>query len=161
MRTIIIYFSLTGNTKKLAVNIYRILKEKNFDVSLFELEEKNKESSFLKNCIRAILGKSREIEKVPNLENYDLIFLGTPVWAGRITPYVKNFLKFAELKNKKVFLFITYGSGFMKNRAMKEFIKSVEIKEGIVIGKIEIKGKRVEENINYVKQEIEKCLKES
>ncbi|MCM8784709.1 MAG: flavodoxin domain-containing protein [Candidatus Omnitrophica bacterium] len=160
MRTIIIYFSLTGKTKKLAVNIYRILKEKKFDVSLFEMEEKKKESNFFKNCIRAISGKSGEIEKIPNLENYDLIFIGTPVWAGRITPYVKNFLEFVELKNKKIFLFTTYGSGFLKNRAMREFVERVEMKGGKVIGRIEIKGKKVEENIDFVKQEIEKCLKE-
>ncbi|MCM8767264.1 MAG: NAD(P)H-dependent oxidoreductase [Candidatus Omnitrophica bacterium] len=160
MRIIIVYFSLTGKTKKLAVNIYRFLKERNLDVSLFELEEKKKESNFFKNCIRAITGKDSEIEKIPNLENYDLIFIGTPIWVGRVTPYVKSFLESVELKDKKVFLFTTYGSGFMKNKAMRKFIESIEMKEGKVIGKIEIKGNRVEENIDYVKQEIEKCLRE-
>jgi flavodoxin len=158
MEIIIIYFSLTGNTRKLAVKIYEILKAKNLDVNLFELESKEK-YSFLKNCFNAISEKIIGLDKIPHIENYDLLFIGTPVWAGKITPHVRSFLKDVELKGKKVFLFITYGSGFLKDRAIKEFVKLVETKSGEVIDKIEIKGKDIEKYLPYIKEKIEKCLK--
>jgi flavodoxin len=159
MKIIIVYFSLTGNTRKLAVKIYEIIKAKNFDVRLFELEEK-KEYSFFRNCFNAISEKIIEIDKIPHIENYDLLFIGTPVWAGKITPHVRSFLKDVELKGKKVFLFTTYGSGFLKEKAMKEFVKLVEAKGGEVIGKIEVKGKKIENYTPYIKEKIENCLKE-
>ena len=157
MKVIIIYFSLTGNTQKLAMKIYEFLKSKNFDVSLFKLERKEK-CSFWKNCFYAIFKNIIKIEKVPDIENYDLIFIGTPVWAGKITPYVRSFIKNIELKDKKVFLFTTYGSGFLKDRAMKEFIKLVEEKGGKVIDKIELKGKNVESCTSYIKEKIKEFL---
>lgn len=159
MKIIIVYFSQTGNTRKLAVKIYEILKSKNLDVDLFEIEDKEK-CCFLKNCFNAIFEKIVKIDKVPHIEKYDLIFIGTPIWAGKITPYIRSFLKDIELKNKKVFLFTTYGSGFGKNLAMKEFIKLVEMKDGKIIGLIEVKGRKVEESIDNIKEEIGKCLKE-
>ena len=159
MKIIIVYFSLTGNTRKLAVKIYEILKLKNFDVNLFELESREK-SSFLKNCFNAISEKIIEIDKIPHIENYDLLFIGTPIWAGKITPHIRSFLKDIELKDKKVFLFTTYGSGFLKNKAMEEFVKLVKAKGGEVVEKIEVRGKKVEKYLQYIKEKIEKCLKQ-
>lgn len=156
MRIIIVYFSLTGNTKKLAVRIYEILKSKNLEVSLFEIERREKKS-FLRNCIDAIFKKTEPLEKIPPVENYDFIFIGSPVWAGKITPPVRSFIREVELKNKNIFLFTTYGSGLGKENAIKEFINLIEEKGGKIIGKIEVKGKNVEKV--DIKSEIEKCLK--
>ncbi len=159
MKIIIVYFSLTGNTKKLAVKIYEILRSKNFEVDLFELENK-KRKSFLINCFEAIKGKTFYIEKIPALEKYDFVFIGSPVWAGRITPLIRSFIKEVDFSNKNIFLFTTYGSGLGKSRAMEEFEKLVFEKGGKIIGKLEVKGKKVEENIFQIKEKIEKCLKE-
>ncbi len=156
-KIIIIYFSLTGNTKKLAVKIYEILKSRGFEVSLFELESKKK--SFLMNCFDAIKGKTFHIEKVPPVENYEIVFMGSPIWAGKITPLIRSLIKEVNLSNKKVFLFTTFGSGLAKTSAMKEFEKLVKEKGGEIIGNIEVKGKKIEENINRVKETIEECLK--
>lgn len=158
MKIIIIYFSLTGNTKRLAVKIYEILKERSIEVDLFELTS-GKKRSFLINCFDALIGKKIHIEKIPPLENYDIVFIGSPVWAGKITPVVRSFLKEVNLSNKKIFLFTTYGSGFGKSNAIKDFEDNVKEKGGSVIGKIEIRGKRVKESENKIKEELERCLK--
>ncbi|MCM8803724.1 MAG: NAD(P)H-dependent oxidoreductase [Candidatus Omnitrophica bacterium] len=158
MKIIIVYFSLTGNTKKLAVKIYQFLKSKNLEVSLFELESKEKKS-FLRNCIEAIINKRVPIEKIPPIENYGCIAIGTPIWAGKIPPLVKSFIKEIDISNKNIFLFTTYKSGFLKGKAMKEFVKLIEEEKGKIIGKIDIKGKKIDENMNLIREEIEKCLK--
>ncbi|MCX7917062.1 MAG: flavodoxin domain-containing protein [bacterium] len=155
MKIIVIYLSLTGNTKKLAVKIYETLKSKNYDISLFEIAC-DKKKSFFRNCFDTLFEKKVEIEKVPNLSNYEIIFLGTPVWVGKITPYIRKFIEEIDLTGKKVFLFTTYGSGFLKDKAMNEFGKYVQEKGGKIIGKIQIKGKKIDEKI----EEIKKCLKE-
>lgn len=155
MKSIIVYFSLTGNTKKLGVKIYEILKKENFKPELFEIEIKEKHN-FIRNCIDAIKKRTVQIEKIPLIEKFDLIFIGSPVWAGSITPAVRSFIKETDFSGKDVFLFTTYGSGLLKEKAMKEFEEMVKEKNGKIIGKIEIKGKKIEEE----KEEIEKCLKE-
>jgi hypothetical protein len=43
--------------------------------------------------------------------DYDIIFIGTPVWAFRHTPAVESFLCKAHLKNKKIALFCCHGGG--------------------------------------------------
>ncbi|HOK56389.1 MAG TPA: flavodoxin [bacterium] len=159
MKIIIVYFSLTGNTRKLSVKIYEILKSKNLDVSLFEIESKER-CSFLKNCFNAIFEKLIKIDKVPHIENYDLLFIGTPIWAGKITPHIRSFLEDIDLKNKKVFLFTTYGSGFLKNKAMKEFIELVETEGGKIVDMFEVRGEKIEKYMDNLKEKIEKCLKE-
>lgn len=158
MKIIIVYFSLTGNTKKLAVKIYEFLKSKNLEVSLFELESKEKKS-FLRNCFDAIINRHVPIEKIPPVENYECIAIGSPIWATKITPFVRSFINEIDLSNKNIFLFTTYGSGFGKGKAMNEFMKLIEEKGGKVIGKIEIKGKKIDENLSLIKEELEKCLK--
>ncbi|MCM8818058.1 MAG: flavodoxin domain-containing protein [Candidatus Omnitrophica bacterium] len=159
MKIIIIYFSLTGNTKKVAEKIYKILKTKGIEVSSFRLPSGEKKS-FLRQCFEALVGKTYHIEKTPQIENYNVVFIGSPVWAGKITPIVNSFLKECNLSNKNVFLFTTYGSGFAKSNAMKKFEEIVKEKGGNLIGKIEIQGKKVEQSEDKIKEELEKCLKE-
>ncbi|MCM8771742.1 MAG: flavodoxin domain-containing protein [Candidatus Omnitrophica bacterium] len=157
-KVIIIYFSQTGNTKKLSTKIYEILKEKGLEVSLFELESKERRN-FFRNCIDAIKGKIYYIEKMPSIENYEIVFIGSPVWAGKITPLVRSLIKESNFQNKKVFPFITYGSGLGRIRALKEFEKLIIEKGGEIIGELDVKGKKIDENLPKIKEEIEKCLK--
>jgi hypothetical protein len=56
----------------------------------------------------------REPELLPMEKDpaaYDLIFLGTPVWAFSYTPAVRAFLAHANLRGKKVALFCCHGGG--------------------------------------------------
>lgn len=155
MDIIVIYFSLTGNTKKLAVRIYEVLKVKGHNVALFEVQN-FKKKSFLAYCFDTIFEKEPQIEKIPSISKVDIVFIGSPVWVGKITPYIRKLIKELDLLGKKTFLFITYGTGLFKNRAMLEFEKLVKEKGGEVIGKLLIKGSKVEKEI----EEIKKCLKE-
>lgn len=159
MKIEIIYFSLSGNTEKVAKIIFEFLRTKNINSSLFKLiPEKN--YSFLTNCNLALKEKEIPLKETPDIKNFDLIFIGSPVWAFNITPAVRTFLNKTDLNGKEIFLFTTYGSGTGKSKAMRKFEELVRNKGGKVKGKIEIKGKRVDEEKGRIEKEVEKCLKE-
>lgn len=49
---------------------------------------------------------------LPGLDEYDVVFLGTPVWWGTAVPPVKSFLEAsARLDGKTVVPFVTHGGG--------------------------------------------------
>ena len=68
--------------------------------------------------------KEREAGVIPeiqpvkaNIADYDVIFLGYPVWFGTYAPPVTAFLNQADLSGKKVVPFCTFGSGGLESSA--------------------------------------------
>lgn len=70
MKVLIIYYSETGKTKKIAESIYEVTSQ-NHDTHLKNLKE----------------------VKVDDLNNYDLIFLGSPCHSADLAPPVLKFLE--------------------------------------------------------------------
>lgn len=91
MKTLIIYYSRDGHTKKVAEQ----LKEK-LMADCFELQEVQSRLGivgWLKAGKDATLKKITEIIE-PNLDlpNYDLVIIGTPVWAFTMASAVRGWL---------------------------------------------------------------------
>lgn len=112
MKTIIVYFSLDGNTKY-AADI--IAEQLNADILRLEPVKEYPKGNFSKFFWG---GKSVIFGNVPKLvpyqfevEKYDLIILGTPVWAGSFTPPLKTFIRNNDLSNKKVAFFACNSGG--------------------------------------------------
>ena len=111
MRTICIYHSETGNThavmEELARNIGAEL------IRVRDLAEYGKASMYLLGAPRARMGALAEIEPEQiDLSGYDLVILGTPVWAFRPTPAANAI--FRAIQNgsgKKAFIVCTSGGG--------------------------------------------------
>ncbi len=112
MKSIIVYYSYSGNTRRVAVVLAETLAEIT-EAERLELVCPDEAKSFLGQCRRAIIHKRGAIEPVNfDLSAYDLIFLGTPVWAFGPAPAVNTFLdKCFGVENKSIVLFTTYGSG--------------------------------------------------
>lgn len=54
--------------------------------------------------------------KIDNLEDYDTVFLGTPVWAGQLPPPMRTFIAENDLSGKTIIPFgIHLGSGWGSN----------------------------------------------
>lgn len=72
---------------------------------------------------------------LPDLSKYDLIFLGHPIWWGKLPPAVNSFLSAANLSGKEVAHFCTHaGSGFgtsdreLRTRAPNaQFLESLSV----------------------------------
>lgn len=103
MRTIIIYYSLDGNTEFVARKVAQDL-----NASLLKLEP---EKEYPKGSVSKYVwgGKSVVFGEKPRLkpynfqkEMYDVIILATPIWASGFTPPIRSFLTTNDLINKKI-----------------------------------------------------------
>ncbi len=119
MRFAIIYYSYSGNTKKVAEELKKYL-EKQGSVASMEIKAKDETDSFLGQCSRAFFKKEAQIEEIRfDLKDYDLVCLGTPVWAFGPAPAMNAYLeKCSGVEGKTVIAFTTYGSGIGNGRCI-------------------------------------------
>lgn len=128
MNSAVIYYSRTNNTKFVGEQIGDFLGSKVITLR----DKKNRKGAW--NWIMAgrdaIMKNKTEIEEVNfQPENYKLIFLGIPNWAGQIPPAMRAFLENNKLAGKKILLFCTQDSSGAEKvfAAMKEILPDSEI----------------------------------
>lgn len=107
MKKLIVFYSYTGNTKKIANKI----KEK-LDCDILELEPLVPFSDDYDEVVNEYqnnsINKEVEIKDIKiNLNNYDEFIIGTPVWWYTISPVITQFLKKNKLDNKTIIPFAT------------------------------------------------------
>lgn len=111
-KILVAYYSLTGKTENVARAIadasggqlYRIEVTKSYPSDSKERRaelEREIEENYLPPLAAASV----------NPENYDIIFLGSPVWANHISQPVKSFLAQYNLTDKRVIPFVTHSGG--------------------------------------------------
>jgi len=155
-KKLVVFYSKTGNTKLVAETIAKKAK-----ADLLELKWKREIKS--KGFLRYFLGGynsslKRKVKIQPldkNPEDYDTIYLGTPIWAGKINPAIRTFLKNNPIQNKKVAVFCTCaGDGGSNLDELKRMMEGNEL----IGDKIFIKAGETsaEEKV----QETEKWIKE-
>jgi flavodoxin len=159
MKIAIVYFSLSGRTELLSGLAASAAREEKAGVAVFRLETGDT-GSFIKNCMDAFGKKTAMLKEVPDTKGFDMLFLCTPVWAFDITPAMRSFIGLSDMRGKGVFLMTTYGSGKGKERAMKSFESLVREAGGEVLGKSELKGRKVIEEFDSTKGGIKKCLEQ-
>ena len=120
MKSLIVYYSQTGNTAGTAIILSNILKEKG-EVKILSLEVKSEIPSFFKKCRSAFFRKRVQINEVPtDISSYDLFCIGSPVWALHPVPAINTYLDQIEgVAGKEAIAFVTYGSGLGKSKALK------------------------------------------
>lgn len=107
-KKLIVYYSYTGNTKKIA----NIIKDK-LNCDIVELIPKVPYSKDYQTVVDEEQRKEgsehlREYQDINvNLDDYNTIIIGTPVWWYRETPVIRTFLKENDLSNKRVIPFAT------------------------------------------------------
>ncbi len=111
MKTIIVFYSLEGSTRKVAERLAVELK-----ADLLELKPvkpvKNNSSKFMHGGGQVMFGICPKLEDYTfSVSDYDRVIIGTPVWAGSFTPAIKTFLKDNELNYKVSAVFTLSGSG--------------------------------------------------
>ena len=128
MKTAVIYFSWSGNTRFAAETI-----AKEVGADIFEIKaETPYNSNFSKCCDEAkpeCYGKKlRPIKSVKGLDiaKYDIVFIGSPNWWGTMAPPVRTWVTQSKtaLKGKTVCLFQTHGGGGMQ-RVGKDFAEVI------------------------------------
>ena len=110
MKTLIAFYSLSGNTRRIADAIVGAVGGEMLEIKTKKGIPNRGFAKFFwggKQVVKKETPDLLPLEKNPN--NYDLVFLGTPVWAGNFTPAVRSFMAAAKLQNKKIALFCVHG----------------------------------------------------
>lgn len=108
MKTLIVFYSLTGNTKKIALAAALAAGGEMMEIKIRKEIPSTGFWRYFWIGMQAVKSSGlMPLEKNPN--DYDLIFLGGPVWAGNFAPAIRSFLSKAKLKNKKIALFCIHG----------------------------------------------------
>jgi len=109
----VVYFSKTGNSKrvaekigsKLACDVIEITDNKNWKGII----------GFLKGGYYASTKKDVEIKVPKNLDDADELIVVSPLWASGVAPAIKSFLKTTTLN--KVHLVVTSTGSMVKERS--------------------------------------------
>lgn len=115
-KILIAYYSYSGNTKEVAAAI-----QKQTGGDLFEIKAEGTYPASYREMTRQVQQELRDgfrprlTAVVDDISRYDIIFIGSPVWWGTVTPQVSSFLESHDLAGKTVIPFITHGGGGATN----------------------------------------------
>ena len=122
MKRLFIYYSLSGNGDLVA----NYLKEKDFDIRKVESKLKLSKNLFLcmmKGGFLALTGsKPKLINYDNNIDSYDEVVIGSPIWNGRFAAPTNTILKETNLEGKKL-TFILYAGGGEAPKTVKKINK--------------------------------------
>lgn len=112
-KTLVAYFSRSGNTRVVAGLIHRAPRKGGAD--LFEIRPARPyPDDYLETVEQA--RKERDSGHEPALEakvvrmaDYDTVFLGFPIWGETAPPVIRSFLSAHDLSDKTVIPFVTHG----------------------------------------------------
>lgn len=114
-KSLVVYFSATGNTKSLAE---KIAEESGSDI--FEIVPEEPYTSADLNYSNSDCRANKEqndtssrpaiSSKLDNIDDYDTIFIGYPIWWGTMPKIINTFLDTYDLSGKTIMPFCTSGS---------------------------------------------------
>ena len=148
MKTLLVYYSRTGNTRMIANAI-----SESIECDVEEIVEKDKRKGiigYIKSGYQASRGKVNHIEDSKyDISVYDLLIIGTPVWASKMSVPVRTYLKKNMEKIPLLACFCTCGgsgiektiediSNYVNTTPLASFgAKSSDIKDGTYKNMIE------------------------
>jgi flavodoxin len=110
-KILVVYYSFEGNTKLIADSIADAVGA---DRLRLEVVKEQKSHGFIKYLWggRQVVMKSKPELKQPiekNAADYDVVFIGTPVWAYSYSPALRTYFSAVKLSGKKIALFCSCG----------------------------------------------------
>ncbi len=158
MKAVIVYYSYTGNTAKVAKILSEHIKQDGL-VEVIKLALTEEPNAFFIQAIQALSRAKAKVKTVKtDLSEYNLICLGTPVWAFGPAPAMNRYLNECKgVEGKDVILFVTYGSGIGVRRCLDIMEKEVKSKGAKRIFRFSIQESKVN-NRNLVNEVIKSTL---
>lgn len=137
MKTLVVYYSYSGLTELVANSIAAELEGDTIKIEDLTKPSKLKVYSF--GIFAARQGSSWPIKPIPvALEKYTRIFIGAPIWGGRVAPEINAFIDQVNLAGKAVIVFVTMG-GSNPEEALKILAARAEAKGGKVVSVFSVK----------------------
>jgi len=138
MKTLVVYYSRSGTTRTVAKQLAQLL-----DADVEEIQDSSSRKGpigFMRSGYQALNERKASIGKpVRNPGDYDVVIVGTPIWAGRVSSPVRTYLEQARGNVRSGAFFYTSGSGEYPS-VLGEMAQIVGCKSRAVIG---VTGKQV------------------
>jgi flavodoxin len=152
-KTLILYYSWSGNTRRLAQEIQKVTAG-----DIVELEMQTPYSSNYSTCLtqsrRDQQANARPVIKPVNLSSYDRIFLGYPTWWATMPMQMWTFLEQNSrvLASKTIIPFASHGEGRFGQTisAIAKCVPQTTVKEGFSIMYSSLNRREMEAWINRV-----------
>ena len=149
-KMLVVYYSQTSNTKavaeeiakRLSADIEEIIAVQPYDGDFQATIERGKQERE-----EGILPDIQPLTK--DITQYDVIFIGFPVWFGTYAPPVATFLDQVDLSGKKIVPFCTFGSGGLES-SVKDLV--VEEPNAEILPGYGVRAARMEAMPNEVDQ---------
>ena len=123
-KVLVLYYSQTSNTKTVAQEIANKLGADIEEIVAVNPYNGDFQATIARCQQEREQGVTPEIEPVKaDLAQYDVIFLGYPIWFGTYAPPMAAFLNQADLSGKKIVPFCTFGSGGLDS-SVKDLTKA-------------------------------------
>ena len=132
-KVLVLYYSQTGTTQSVAEEL-----QKQLGADIERIEAVNPYDGDFGATIERC-GKERESGEVPdikpiqaNLADYDVIFLGYPIWFGTYAMPIATLVKENDFAGKTIVPFCTFGSGGLNSstEALKKALPKANILQG-------------------------------
>ncbi len=167
MKALIVYYSSTGNTEEVSTVLEECLCKRNVEckrLRITSIEESEQSSNLLFKVVRSLTGKETPIKNCKfNPDDYDYIFMGTPVWAAQPTPSFNAFLnQLPEMHGQKICPFVTMG-GMGDKSTIAKIRRKVEAKGGCMHASLSLKMDKgvMEEHVNSIEDFIQTQVMEN
>lgn len=115
-KVLVLYYSQTSNTKAVATEIATKLNADIEEIVAVNPYDGDFKATIDRCIVEREQGTVTEIKPLAaDIANYDVIFIGYPVWFGTYAPPVATFLANTDLSGKKIVPFCTFGSGGLES----------------------------------------------
>lgn len=109
-KTLVAYFSRSGNTRVIAGTIQRALGADLFEIRPARPYPEDYEQTVEQARQERDRGFEPSLEsRVRDIRAYDTLFLGFPIWGETAPPVIRSFLRAHDLSGKTLRPFITHG----------------------------------------------------
>ena len=133
---LILYYSQTGATASVA-NQLKSFMEADIEEIICENPYSGDFETTIERC-----KKEREKGEIPaikpiksNVQKYDIIFLGYPIWFGTYAPPIASLIENAHFEGKMIVPFCTFGSGGLESSV--EELEDFLVRNGYMQGEAE------------------------
>lgn len=153
MRTLVVFYSLTGNVRFIADIMAQSLGATLQPLTLVEAMPQSTWKSLWKGGGQVIRKATPALEPLQHHpDDFDQLVIGTPIWAATFAPAIRTFLAQYPLREKRLAFYCCHGGGG-KGRAFKR-LRTI-LAGNVFIGEYECK-----EPLKQDREEVEQSVRQ-
>ena len=137
MKTVILYYSRTRKTALVAKTLAEGIQADT--VEIVDMKDRMGVLNYMTSSIDALRENKTIIKpESVDLDQYGLLYIGTPTWAGKPAPAIITLIDQCHLQGKDVILFATSG-GRGNTQVIKRMKEKIEARGGRMVNSFTIK----------------------